>query len=381
MTEISYFWAGTTVGDATSAPYSDDVFSDKERRMFASYRASRGVLKDDGNELAATGGTSPVAINTGAAIVDGKFYENTASLNVTVATPAGATRIDCIVLRKDFAAQTVRITKIAGAEGGGAPAVTQTDGTTWDLPLWQVSITTGGIITLTDERRFCFLGVAHEQLTPADGWCDRRDLETWVYASATTFTIASVDATATFRKGGKLRWKQGGAYKYAYVVSSSYGGGNTTVTVTGGSDYTVANATITDNYISYIENPDGFPDWFNWSPTIFGYSTNPTNAAYRFCIKGTTEFMVLRENTGGTSSATVATYSLPAPAKTTTNLHWSGNIPNATDNGATVSNASWQINSGGTAIDTFKDGAKTAWTGSGGKMAWRASPLVACEMA
>jgi hypothetical protein len=150
MAESSLPWAGTATGDA--GPYSDDQWSDTWRKLFTSDRTKQGVIQGYGNELAVTGVTSPVAVNTGAAMDDGKFYENTASVNVVIPTPGGATRIDRIVLRKDFAGQTVRITRIAGTEGAGAPAITQTDGTTWDIPLAQVSITTGGVITVTDER-------------------------------------------------------------------------------------------------------------------------------------------------------------------------------------------------------------------------------------
>ena len=56
-----------------------------------------------------------------------------------------------MVLRAGYVAKTV-IALLAGAEGGAAPALTQTDGTTWEYSLAQVSITTGGVITLTDER-------------------------------------------------------------------------------------------------------------------------------------------------------------------------------------------------------------------------------------
>jgi len=55
---------------------------------------------------------------------------------------------------------TVRIAKINGVEGGSAPALTQTDGTKWEISLAQVSITTGGVITVTDERAYCHFGTA-----------------------------------------------------------------------------------------------------------------------------------------------------------------------------------------------------------------------------
>lgn len=157
MAETSLPWSGTTTGDA--GPYSDDTWSDMYRKLFMPDRTLQGVIDNYANELEVTGATSPLSINTGAALVDGKFYENDSSGSVVVPSPAVSTRIDRIVLRKSWSAQTVRITRIEGVEGGGVPALTQNDGTTWDIPLYQASITTGGVITLTDERYFCILGI------------------------------------------------------------------------------------------------------------------------------------------------------------------------------------------------------------------------------
>lgn len=150
MSESSWFWGSTTPGDA--GPYTDDEFSDLVRKIFQADRATQGPLTGIGSELAVSGTVSPVTVAAGAAVVDGKLYESTAAETVAIPTPAALTRIDRIVLRKDFSAQTVRITRIAGAEGGSAPAITQLDATTWDVKLAQVSITTGGAITVTDER-------------------------------------------------------------------------------------------------------------------------------------------------------------------------------------------------------------------------------------
>lgn len=152
MTEKSYVWGGISVGDASLAPYDNDEWTDVWRKMFTYDRTYQGVFNSYANALVGSGSTSPVAINTGAALVDGNFYENDASVNVAVPTPSSSTRIDLIVLRKDFNAQTVRITRVAGIEGGGAPSLVQNDGVTWDVPLYQASITTGGVITLTDLR-------------------------------------------------------------------------------------------------------------------------------------------------------------------------------------------------------------------------------------
>lgn len=154
MAEGSRFWTTSGTGDGPGGGYSAANFNEFIRHAFMTDPASEGVLRGIGNNLAASGASSPVAINTGSALVYGFFYVSDSSVNVAIPTPTTATRIDRIVLRASWAAQTVRITRIAGTEGGGAPALTQVANTTWDIPLAQVSITTGGVITLTDQRTY-----------------------------------------------------------------------------------------------------------------------------------------------------------------------------------------------------------------------------------
>ena len=86
---------------------------------------------------------------------------------------------------------------------------------------------------------------------------------TWTYASATTITVAS-GASSLYQKGDKVRFKQGGGYKYGYLVTVA----DTLLTFFGGSDYSVANSAITDVAISRVENPFGFPLQFNWAASI-----------------------------------------------------------------------------------------------------------------
>jgi hypothetical protein len=99
---------------------------------------------------------------------------------------------------------------------------------------------------------------------PNDGWQART--ETWTRTGNHTFTVSS-DLTATFRKGTKIRYKDGGSYEYGVVGSSSFASSTTTVNLIPNTDYAMAAATITDTYISYIENPEGFPDTFNYTAT------------------------------------------------------------------------------------------------------------------
>lgn len=113
------------------------------------------------------------------------------------------------------------------------------------------------------------------------GWIDPQ--ETWTYASATTITVPS-GAAARYRKGDKIQIKQT-TVKYFYII----GVADTTLTVTGGSDYSVANAAITDNYFSHVSTPTGFPTYFNFTLVNFttsgtAFTNQPTTSTLRFSI-------------------------------------------------------------------------------------------------
>jgi hypothetical protein len=94
----------------------------------------------------------------------------------------------------------------------------------------------------------------------ATGWI--QDTATWTRTGNHTFTVAG-DRTAEFRKGTKVRYKDGGAFEYGMVASSSYSAPNTTVNLIPNTDFAMAAGTITDTWVSYVENPEGFPHTFN----------------------------------------------------------------------------------------------------------------------
>lgn len=86
--------------------------------------------------------------------------------------------------------------------------------------------------------------------------------DTWAYASASTITIPT-DGTTTYQKGDKLRFKQGGVYKY-YVIASLTA---TVITIIVNTDYTVANSAITNIAFTRSENAFGWPGTFTRLPT------------------------------------------------------------------------------------------------------------------
>jgi len=188
--------------------------------------------------------------------------------------------------------------------------------------------------------------------------------ETWTYASATTFTVPT-DLTAKYQKGTKIKLTQTTA-KYFYVTASSYGAPNTTVTVTGGSDYTLANAAITSPYYSYIENPQGFPGWFNYVPTVVGFGATPPTFTAKFMMAGVMCAVVIGASADGTSTSATHSYTTPV-APTSTNFQ---SIGLGVDNGALCSLTTQQSVALGLVCVLSKGvGTTNNWTASGNKSA------------
>jgi len=209
MSEKGLLFTTGATGDGATAYTQAEVIR-WQRQTFVG-ADNEGVAKDYLNELATTGTSSPVATNTGAAYVYGFPYWNTASVETAIPTPVSNTRIDRLVLRADWAAQTIRITRIAGTEGTGSPpSITQTDGTTWDIPLCQCSITTGGVITVTDEREFLHPNVAIDGDMVDD---DAIDSQHYAAGSIDTTHLANdvVDDTKVGSRVPQFYRRQGGS--------------------------------------------------------------------------------------------------------------------------------------------------------------------------
>jgi len=105
---------------------------------------------------------------------------------------------------------------------------------------------------------------------PADsGWIEV--FETWTYASADapTFTFTVVgDKSTKYYPGMRIKLTQT-TVKYFIITKVVYSSPNTTVTVYGGTDYTLANEAIIYPYYSSAKAPAGFPlDPTKWTVTV-----------------------------------------------------------------------------------------------------------------
>lgn len=201
--------------------------------------------------------------------------------------------------------------------------------------------------------------------TSTDGWIT--DPNTLVYVSASSFKVTGVNVTAQYAKGTRIKFTNNATTFYGVVASSSFST-DTTVTLIANSDYAIANSAITAPFYSYQANPQGYPGWFNYTPTWGGFSVNPTTAYCRFAAVGNTCFIEEKASANGTSNANTFTFTAPvAPAQ--------GFVHSA--NGYGVDSGSIQTSvltvgvSSGSTLQLAKDPTQnfTGWASTGSKSA------------
>lgn len=198
-----------------------------------------------------------------------------------------------------------------------------------------------------------------------DGWVLAN--ETWTYNNGFGINVPSGAATRYF-KSDKIRYKQGGAYKYGYITNVA----DTLLTVTGGVEYPVSDAAITNNYYSRASNPAGFPHRFSFNFSWEGWSSLSV-LTFVFSLSNniaTAEYEVI-----GTSDQTYARITLPiitaAISSSTGYLSFSNIVGYAVDNtvGRTTP-AKAEVTQNGanpSKIDFYTDWVIAGWTASGTK--------------
>ena len=222
MTEFSWHWGGTSIGHATQAPYDDEFdWATIWREMFTYNFVEEGVLPGVGAELTISNPAgATVRVNSGRAIVHGKFYLNSAAVDNTV---SGAAVYWIIGLRKSWAAKTVLVFA-RGSYASDAAAIAslvQTDGATWEIPLATVLTDgSGNVSVITDKRVFTrYASVKYV-------WRQGSDTEQWALAGATNIRgrldksqIGSINAVVAGVSSGTIAV----TYPSAYV--NMFGGG------------------------------------------------------------------------------------------------------------------------------------------------------------
>lgn len=126
-------------------PFADSDTTEEQFARLASQWATDGVVAH--GDLNVTAGTGmQVNVAAGAAIVGGVMVRSTATEARSIGSAAGSTRIDRVVVRRDFSADTGTIVVKAGTPGSGnPPSLTQTIGGTWEVSLATVTVAPGTV--------------------------------------------------------------------------------------------------------------------------------------------------------------------------------------------------------------------------------------------
>lgn len=246
-----------------------------------------GAIANTGGVAPATGGFAVNAQGTPAMFVDvsaGVAYvtgtptsqnsqtfrvKNTATASVTIsANSSGSTKYDWIYIKLDATnlnAPNTAGDNVATLVASRSSSSASDDGTppTYGYPIAVVTVANGASsITNGNIQDIRSQTTVDQGINTSDGWASAG--ETWTYASATTFTVAGTDVRNKYPIGTKIKLTQT-TVKYFRVVNTAFST-NTTITITGVGDYTLANATITNPYYSYDQTPEAYPrklgDWF-----------------------------------------------------------------------------------------------------------------------
>lgn len=279
-----------------------------------------GTLTNTSGVAPATGGfavnaqgtpNNTVAVSAGVAYVTGTpstqssqtfRVVNSATANVTIsANSSGSTKYDWIYISLDATklnAPNSAADDVATLTASRSSSATTDDGTppTYGYPLAVVTVANGfssiSNSNIADARTQALIGNSTGVTT--GGWIPGSS--TWAYASSTTMTVSSAEAAA-MAVGDKV-WLTQTSSKYFYITGVS----GTTITLNGGSDYTLANAAITAPYWSHAATPKNFPQYFAFAPSWTNITTGNGTHTGRFTINGKIVSVRTRFVMGSTSA-------------------------------------------------------------------------------
>jgi hypothetical protein len=190
-------------------------------------------------------------------------------------------------------------------------------------------------------------------------------------AGATTRVYVPVSSTRENRlaQGMVVQHKQDGTH--ADVITTNAINENTTA-----NGVTIDGLNIKDNKLNTNDAviPSNLAagtgsDWVfqTWTPTIGGFSANPTGGLYYYKQVGKKVTLFITMPNNGTSSTATITLTLPVTARTITNMEWNG-FGVVVDNGVTQTTPGMlSVASGGTSLTVFLNLNAGGFTASGSK--------------
>lgn len=224
MTQRSMFWSDNT---GHGGPYAQDTLRLLFKTMTGNPPASYGVFASQLNNLTTTvASTDSLTIQSGRAVVDGTIYENDASLTRSAGgTPSAGTTGRLLVLRKNWAAQTITVEVVSSTDGVATiPSLTQTDGVTWEIPLYSFTIATSGVVTLVNDlRQMLYMGYSTNAYAKALLVSSRTILIDDDFAMLPVLNTLESDRIflRTVSSGGTTTRVDGGAFEMTTSITTS----------------------------------------------------------------------------------------------------------------------------------------------------------------
>src|SRR3990172_5460225 len=177
--------------------------------------------------------------------------------------PAGGTPIDEAALDHIEAGIAAAAT-VADAAIASPASIASGEVPVWNGSAWvRSSVTKIGATSLgsgTPTSTKFLRGDSSWQTISSDGW--NADSTTWTFgaADAPSYTVtATGDFTGTISAGMKFQLTHSASTKYFIVTKTAFAAGDTTLTLYGGTDYTLAAGAITAVSYSTHRAPYGFP--------------------------------------------------------------------------------------------------------------------------
>lgn len=128
----------------------------------------------------------------------------------------------------------------------------------------------------------------------------------FTYSDANTITISNYTPSSVFQIGDKIKLVQTTA-KYFYITRVNSG----TINVRAGTDYTVANATITEFYFAREKMPSDFTDWFTVDTGLTAQDDDGdtlTLGSMKYDYKMTGDILIMRPNLNFDVNADATSY-------------------------------------------------------------------------
>lgn len=125
------------------------------------------------------------------------------------------------------------------------------------------------IRTLGDKAYDSNVAGSLQSLSIADQWIEV-DFSYFSYTSTKELAVSTIEADVVFQVGDKVWIQQSGTDKYFFVINRT----STSITLFGGTDYTIANASIDKFAFSRLPKPVGHPNLFNYTPVPYDQDFN-----------------------------------------------------------------------------------------------------------